>query len=97
MRRVVDPLRLMGANITGRNDGGLLPIAIKGQRLKGIHYKMPIASAQVKSALLLAGLYADGETIVEEPAKSRDHTERMLGIWSGYKGRWAIRQGYVRK
>lgn len=78
MRRVVDPLRLMGANITGRNDGSLLPLAIKGQKLRGIHYKMPIASAQVKSALLLAGLYAEGETIVEEPAKSRDHTERIL-------------------
>lgn len=78
MRRVVDPLRLMGANITGRNEGGLLPLAIKGQKLRGIHYKMPIASAQVKSALLLAGLYAVGETIVEEPAKSRDHTERIL-------------------
>ncbi len=78
MRRVVDPLRLMGARITGRKEGGLLPLAIEGQRLKGITYKLPIASAQVKTALLLAGLYAEGETIVEEPAKSRDHAERML-------------------
>lgn len=78
MRRVVEPLRLMGAQITGEKNGELLPLTITGGRLKGIHYKTPIASAQLKSALLLAGLYADGQTTVEEPAKSRDHTERML-------------------
>lgn len=78
MRRVVVPLLDMGASIIGRADAGLLPLAIKGQRLKGITYKTPVASAQLKSALLLAGLHAEGETIVEEPEKSRDHTERML-------------------
>lgn len=81
MKRVVDPLRKMGAVITGRKDGGLLPIAISGKRLKGIEYRTPVASAQLKSALLLAGLSADGETVIEEPEKSRDHTERMLKIF----------------
>lgn len=74
MRRVVEPLRLMGANV----EGDTAPIKIKPARLQGIHYRLPIASAQVKSALLLAGLFADGETTVEEPVASRDHTERML-------------------
>lgn len=78
MRRVVEPLRLMGAQISGRNDDRLLPLAIKGGKLKGIEYKTPVASAQLKSALLLAGLYAEGETTVVEPALSRDHTEQML-------------------
>ncbi|HVY55073.1 MAG TPA: 3-phosphoshikimate 1-carboxyvinyltransferase, partial [Thermodesulfobacteriota bacterium] len=78
MRRVVDPLRLMGAKITGREDGNKLPLAIEGGTLKGISYKLPVASAQVKSALLLAGMYADGETEVIEPEPTRDHTERML-------------------
>lgn len=81
MKRVVDPLRKMGALITGRNDGGLLPIAVFGRRLKGIEYRTPVASAQLKSALLLAGLSADGETVIEEPEKSRDHTERMLELF----------------
>jgi len=74
MRRVIEPLRFMGANI----EGDTAPIKIKPAKLKGIHYRSPIASAQVKSALLLAGLFAEGETIYEEPSKSRDHTERML-------------------
>jgi 3-phosphoshikimate 1-carboxyvinyltransferase len=78
MKRVVDPLRQMGAKITGREGGNKLPIAIEGGALKGISYKLPVASAQVKSALLLAGLYAEGETEVIEPAPTRDHTERML-------------------
>ncbi|MBI5562657.1 MAG: 3-phosphoshikimate 1-carboxyvinyltransferase [Deltaproteobacteria bacterium] len=78
MRRVVEPLIKMGASITGREDARLLPLAIKGQRLHGINYKTPVASAQLKSAILLASLHADGETIVEEMEKSRDHTERML-------------------
>jgi len=78
MRRVVDPLRLMGARITGREGGNKLPLAIEGGNLKGISYKLPVASAQVKSALLLAGMYADGETEVVEPEPTRDHTERML-------------------
>jgi 3-phosphoshikimate 1-carboxyvinyltransferase len=78
MGRVADPLRLMGAEIeTAEN--GRPPLKIKGGKaLKGIHYDMPMASAQVKSCLLLAGLYAEGETSVTEPAPTRDHTERML-------------------
>ncbi len=77
MGRVIDPLRAMGAMIA--SEGGRPPLRIEGaSALKGIDYSMPIASAQVKSALLLAGLYADGETVVTEPAVTRDHTERML-------------------
>ncbi len=78
MKRVAGPLRNMGANILGRRDGDLLPLAIKGGELQGIHHRLPVASAQVKSALLLAGLYAGGKTAVEEIPQSRDHTERML-------------------
>ncbi len=78
MERVAKPLRLMGADIeTG--EGGRPPVRIRGaQSLRGIHYDMPMASAQVKSAVLLAGLYAEGETSVTEPAPTRDHSERML-------------------
>lgn len=78
MRRVVDPLRLMGAEIRGRADGQFTPLAIQGTKLKGIDYDMPVASAQVKSAILLAGLNAERTTIVREKEVSRDHTERML-------------------
>ena len=78
MKRVVDPLIQMGAMITGRENSNKLPLAITGNKLSGISYKMPVASAQVKSALLLAGLYAEGMTEVVEPWASRDHTERML-------------------
>jgi 3-phosphoshikimate 1-carboxyvinyltransferase len=78
MARIIDPLRQMGADITGRESDRLAPLAIKGRGLQGIHYRMPVASAQVKSALLLAGLYAEGETLVEEPGPTRDHTERMM-------------------
>jgi len=78
MSRVIDPLREMGAEINGRAGGTKAPIVISGGGLKGIDYKMPVASAQVKSALLLAGLDADGETRIEEPYPTRDHTERML-------------------
>jgi 3-phosphoshikimate 1-carboxyvinyltransferase len=78
MERVAAPLRLMGAKIDS-SEGGRPPLLIKGgQALKGISYDMPMASAQVKSCLLLAGMYADGETRVSEPAPTRDHTERML-------------------
>jgi 3-phosphoshikimate 1-carboxyvinyltransferase len=78
MARVVDPLRAMGASIAWA-EGGRPPLRIKGgQQLHGIDYQLPVASAQVKSALLLAGLYADGETCITEPAPTRDHTERML-------------------
>lgn len=78
MRRIIEPLRLMEANIMGRRENTLPPIVIKGGSLKGINYSMPIASAQVKSAILLASLYAEGESSVTEPHKSRDHTEKML-------------------
>ena len=78
MRRVTNPLRKLGANITGREDANYTPITINGGGLNGIAYDSPIASAQVKSAILLAGLQAEGETTVIEPFKSRDHTERML-------------------
>ncbi len=78
MKRVVDPLRQMGAQIGGRSEGNFAPLAIQGQVLKGIHYHSPVASAQVKSCILLAGLSATGETLVTEPALSRDHSERML-------------------
>ncbi|MFN8471664.1 MAG: 3-phosphoshikimate 1-carboxyvinyltransferase [Anaerolineae bacterium] len=79
MRRVVDPLRQMGATILGRGGDTLLPLAIRGGGLRGIDYTLPVASAQVKSAILLAGLFADGVTTVREPEATRDHTERMLG------------------
>jgi 3-phosphoshikimate 1-carboxyvinyltransferase len=78
MGRVTEPLRRMGATILGRDGGGLAPLAIRGGGLHGIDYEMPVASAQVKSAILLAGLLADGETFLREPGPSRDHTERML-------------------
>ncbi len=78
MRRITAPLEAMGAKILGREGKGLLPLAVMGGNLKGIHHKSPVASAQVKSAVLLAGLNAEGKTRVTEPAKSRDHTERML-------------------
>lgn len=78
MRRVVNPLREMGAKIDGRKNGEFTPLAIRGTELQGIHYQSPVASAQVKSAILLAGLQAKGTTVVEEPMLSRDHTERML-------------------
>ncbi len=78
MARVINPLKEMGAQISARNGDKYLPMAIKGGRLKVIDYKMPVASAQVKSCLILAGLYADGITTIIEPQKSRDHTERML-------------------
>lgn len=78
MRRVTAPLALMGARIETEKDG-TAPLKITGnEHLKGMHYQMPIASAQVKSCLLLAGMYAEGETSVTEPAPTRDHTERML-------------------
>lgn len=78
MKRVIEPLGRMGAGIYGREGGNKAPLAIVGSKLKGITYNSPIASAQVKSAILLAGLYADGVTTVKEPTVSRDHTERML-------------------
>jgi 3-phosphoshikimate 1-carboxyvinyltransferase len=77
MGRVVSPLRQMGADIRAREDN-FAPLEIRAAKLRGIHYKMPMASAQVKSAVLLAGLFADGVTSVTEPAPTRDHTELAL-------------------
>ena len=78
MLRVVAPLRQMGATIDGRDHGDKAPLSVRGAELKGIDYEMPVASAQVKTALLLAGLRANGTTEVIEPRATRDHTERML-------------------
>jgi 3-phosphoshikimate 1-carboxyvinyltransferase len=78
MERVVKPLTMMGGKIWGRDEGKRLPLAIQGTKLSAIRYQSPVASAQVKSAILLAGLYAEGETEVVEPTPTRDHTERML-------------------
>ena len=76
MKRITEPLSLMGADITSNN--GCCPLKINGGNLKGIKYTLPVASAQLKSALILAGLNAEGETVILENVKSRDHTERML-------------------
>ena len=78
MGRVMKPLSMMGAKITGRKQNTLAPLAVEGTSLTAIHYESPVASAQVKSAVLLAGLYADGWTSVTEPSLSRNHTELML-------------------
>ena len=81
MQRVVEPLRRMGADIKGEDDGNLLPLTIHGGRLQGIDHVSEVASAQVKSCILLAGLFADGETRITEPKPTRDHTERMLPLF----------------
>jgi 3-phosphoshikimate 1-carboxyvinyltransferase len=81
MDRIVEPLRRMGARISGRSGGRLAPLAIDGGALRPLAYPTPVASAQVKSAILLAGLRANGQTSVTEPSASRDHTERMLGAF----------------
>lgn len=78
MGRIVKPLTMMGAEIESINGDGCAPLRINGKPLKAVHYESPVASAQVKSAVLLAGLYADGKTSVTEPALSRNHTELML-------------------
>ncbi|NEQ43395.1 MAG: 3-phosphoshikimate 1-carboxyvinyltransferase [Leptolyngbya sp. SIOISBB] len=78
MGRVIKPLMQMGAHIWGRQENTLAPLAVQGQALKPTHYNSPIASAQVKSCVLLAGLLTDGPTTVTEPSLSRDHSERML-------------------
>ncbi len=78
MARVVEPLARMGATFLGRDGGRLLPLTVRGGPLQAIDYRLPVASAQLKSAILLAGLGATGTTRVREPAPSRDHTERML-------------------
>ena len=78
MKRIITPLSQMGASIKSVNNNGCAPLFIEGQRLHGISYQSPVASAQVKSAVLLAGLYAEGETRVTEPYLSRNHSELML-------------------
>ena len=80
MGRIVEPLRAMGAVIDGRSGGKLAPLSIRGagRNTRPLSFQSPIASAQVKSAIILCGLYADGVTTITEPHKSRDHTERML-------------------
>jgi 3-phosphoshikimate 1-carboxyvinyltransferase len=78
MKRVTGPLRQMGADIAGRQNGEYTPLSVRGGKLKGIEYHSQVSSAQVKSAVLLAGLQAEGETTLYEPEVSRDHTERML-------------------
>jgi 3-phosphoshikimate 1-carboxyvinyltransferase len=83
MTRVTIPLSEMGADISGRNKGEFTPLTVKGQKLKGITYELPVASAQVKSAILLAGMQAEGTTTVVEPVKTRDHTERMIIQFGG--------------
>jgi 3-phosphoshikimate 1-carboxyvinyltransferase len=78
MRRVIEPLTKMGAKIVAEGGDGRPPLRIRGGKVKAIQYASPVSSAQVKSAILLAGLYAEGKTTVTEPSQSRDHTERML-------------------
>lgn len=78
MRRIIEPLSMMGGNIVSVNGNDCAPLHITGAPLHGVHYHSKVASAQVKSAILLAGLYADGETLVTEPSLSRNHTEIML-------------------
>ncbi len=82
MKRVVEPLLKMGARISGPEEANFLPLELKTRRLHGITYRLPVASAQVKSALLLAGLFAEGSTTVIEPVATRDHTERMFSAFS---------------
>ena len=81
MDRIVSPLRSMGSVISTEGENGCAPILIDGGNLNGINYELPVASAQVKSALLLAGLYAEGITNVVEPSRTRDHTEKMLDFF----------------
>ncbi len=101
MHRVVDPLRQMGAAIDGRDGANHAPLTVRGGTLRGINYRMPVTSAQVKSAILLAGLFADGVTAVHEPMPTRDHTERMLplfGVVSETEHGWArVRGGAMLK
>ena len=78
MGRIVAPLKAMGASIMGRRDDSLAPLVIRGGAIKGIEYTLPVASAQVKSCIMLAALSAEGDTVIRQPALSRDHTERMI-------------------
>ena len=81
MGRIITPLSMMGAQITSQNQNGCAPLTIQGGHLHGIHYQSPVASAQVKSCVLLAGMYADAPTSVTEPVLSRNHTELMLNYF----------------
>ena len=78
MTRIIQPLSQMGATVMGRSQDSLVPLAIRGGSLHGIDYTLPVASAQLKSCILIAGLHAQGETTIHQPADSRDHTERMM-------------------
>ncbi|QWG27461.1 3-phosphoshikimate 1-carboxyvinyltransferase [Bacillus mycoides] len=96
MKRVTDPLSKVNAQIDGRENGQYTPLSIRGGKVKGMHYHSPVASAQVKSAVLLAGLQGEGVTTVTEPMQSRDHTERMLrafGCTVDVNGRTVSLQG----
>lgn len=81
MQRIREPLERMGARLDLLGPGGCAPVRITGSALHGIEYSLPVASAQVKSCILLAALFAEGETLIEEPAPTRDHTERLLQAW----------------
>ncbi|MBT2724620.1 3-phosphoshikimate 1-carboxyvinyltransferase [Bacillus sp. ISL-46] len=83
MTRVTNPLSEIGARIDGRKEGSFTPISIRGGGLKPVQYQLPVASAQVKSALILAGLQAEGQSIIIEPEETRDHTERMIKKFGG--------------
>ncbi|MBT2690020.1 3-phosphoshikimate 1-carboxyvinyltransferase [Bacillus sp. ISL-47] len=83
MTRVTKPLSLFGAEINGRKNGEYTPLSVNGGQLAGVSYELPVASAQVKSSLLFAGLQASGETVIIEPVKTRDHTERMIRQFGG--------------
>ena len=86
MQRIIAPLKLMGAKIRSKTGNGLAPLEIHGENLTGVRYRMPVASAQVKSAIILAALQARGVSMIEEPQKSRDHTEVMLRGFGGNLG-----------
>lgn len=83
MKRIIEPLSLMGAKITGRKGGGYPPLALTGSRLKSIFYEVPVPSAQVKSCIMLAALFAEGDTVIFEKKETRDHTENLLKL-QGY-------------
>tara|TARA_Y100000814_G_scaffold91604_1_gene62704 strand:- start:3411 stop:4700 length:1290 start_codon:yes stop_codon:yes gene_type:complete len=78
MKRIIEPLNLMGAEVSGRDNNSYAPLTFHPNNLSGIEYSMPVSSAQLKSCLLIASLYAKGEMIINQPSNSRDHTERML-------------------
>ena len=88
MGRIVNPLRMMRAQIIGRQDGEFAPLGISPSQLQAMEYEMPMASAQLKSCILLAGMYAHGLTVVREPGPARDHTERMLQAMGAPIERW---------